>query len=76
MATLKKLLFFGQDSDDQNLHTHKIYITEKSVIISGVNDDEQDYDFIEISFDDWKEICQFIYEEQRENNFFINLHKN
>jgi hypothetical protein len=67
MATLKKLLFFGEDSDDQNLHTHKVFITKNSVIISGLNDDEQDYDFIEISFEDWEDIEQFIYDEKKDN---------
>jgi hypothetical protein len=75
MSTLKKQLFFGTDQSDENCHSHKIFITDNSVIISGVNENDPYYDFIEISFHEWEEIQQFIYEEKRDNQFLINFHK-
>jgi len=75
MSTVKKQLFFGTNPNDENCHSHKIYITENSVIISGADEDDPYLNFIEISFDEWEDIFQFIYEEKGDNQFLINFHK-
>ena len=75
MSTVKKQLFFGTNTNDENHHSHKVYVTENSVIISGVDENDPYFDFIEISFEEWEDISQFIYEEKRDNQFFINFHK-
>jgi hypothetical protein len=67
MTTIKKTLFFGTYQKDKNYHSHKIYITNNSVIICGVDENDPNSDFIEISFEDWEDMQQFIYEEKRDN---------
>lgn len=67
MSTLKKQLFFGTYQKNENYHSHKIYITDNSVIICGVDENDHYSDFIEISFEDWEDMQQFVYEERRDN---------
>jgi hypothetical protein len=67
MATIKKTLFFGTSPKNENHHSHKVYITNNSVIICGVDETDIDSDFIEISFEDWEDMQQFVYEERRDN---------
>ena len=74
MATIRKSLFFGIDSEDSNYHTHKVCFTGQSIVITDA-DDDLNANAIEISIQDWKDICQFILEEKREYDFIINYKK-
>ena len=67
MTTLKKELFFGQDSENENCHSHKIYLRGESVIISDCDLLNQLSNFIEIPLEDWEEINQFVNQEIKNN---------
>jgi hypothetical protein len=74
MATIRKTLFFGVDSKNEDLHTHKVSFTGDSIIITDA-DDDINANAIEILIDDWKDICQFIIEEKRFYDFITNYNK-
>jgi hypothetical protein len=74
MATVRKTMFFGIDSEDSNYHTHKISFTGQSIIIADA-DDDFNVNAIEVSIQDWKDICQFILEEKRWYDFIVNYKK-
>jgi hypothetical protein len=69
MATLKKQLFFGESSDNPYHHSHKIYVTEEYVVISGADDFDAYSEYIEIPFKEFEEIIQFVFKEIKENNY-------
>jgi hypothetical protein len=63
MTTLKKQLFFGEDSENKDYHTHKVFVNEDSVIISSADEYDEFSFFVKISFEEWNDIIEFVNQE-------------
>jgi len=66
-TTLKKELFFGTDSENENLHSYKIYLRDETIVISDCDILNQLSNYFEIQLEDWQEITNFINKEIKNN---------